>query len=202
MRVPVKGRVKTRLAAGVGDERALALYKEFAAHTLAEVKATGLGYQICFTPKDQQGRIVGWLGQDHVFLPQTGKDLGERMAHALELGFSQGMEKIVLVGTDIPDIRASYLLKAFDILSQKDMVLGPSLDGGYWLIGFRRQGFSPLVFQGVDWGSSSVFSSTIERSCRAGISQGLLKPLQDIDTQEDLASFTGRSVDSEFDSGT
>ncbi len=189
LRAPEKGRVKTRLAREVGENKALALYKAFVQKTLLAVERSGMDHRICFFPADKQALVAGWLGPDHGYMPQLGNDLGQRMGNALAAIFDQGAPKAILVGTDIPDINSHHLLKAMDLLDQKQVVIGPSLDGGYWLIGFQREGFCPNLFLQVDWGTETVFSSTLEKCKAANLSPGLLPALQDIDSLEDLQTF-------------
>ncbi len=189
LRAPEKGRVKTRLAREVGENKALDLYKAFVQTTLLAVERSGMDHRICFFPIDKQALVEDWLGPDHAYMPQRGNDLGQRMCNALSAVFDQGATKAILVGTDIPDINARHLLEAMDLLNQKQVVIGPSLDGGYWLIGFQRGGFCPDLFLQVDWGTQTVFSSTLEKCKTAKLSLGLLPALQDIDTLEDLQTF-------------
>ncbi len=189
LRAPEKGRVKTRLAREIGDEKTLALYKKLVQKTLAAVEKSGMDYRICFFPADKKAMVQDWLGPDHLYMPQQGDDLGQRMGNALSRVFGRGAQKALLVGTDIPDISANKFLLAQNLLRQNDAVIGPSFDGGYWLIGFRRDGFDPGLFRQVEWGTDSVFSSTIEKCKLAGLSTGILPTLRDIDTLEDLQSF-------------
>jgi hypothetical protein len=189
LRAPEKGRVKTRLAREVGEKKALALYKAFVQTTLLAVERSGLDHRICFFPIDKQALVEDWLGPDHAYMPQRGNNLGQRMGNALAAVFNQGVPKAILVGTDIPDINAHHLLEAMGLLDQKQVVIGPSLDGGYWLIGFQQEGFCPDLFYQVDWGTQTVFSTTLEKCKAAKLSLGLLPALQDIDTLEDLQTF-------------
>jgi len=195
LRAPEKGRVKTRLAREIGDEKTLALYKKLVQKTLTAVEKSGMDYQICFFPADKKALVQDWLGADHAYMPQQGKDLGQRMGNALSRAFDQGAQKAVLVGTDIPDISAHQFLLAQNLLGQNDVVIGPSMDGGYWLIGFRRDRFNPGLFRQVDWGTDSVFSTTIEKCKLAGLSTGFLPTLQDIDTLEDIQSYNNFRFD-------
>jgi len=193
LRAPEKGRVKTRLARDIGEEKALALYEKFVQITLSAVEKSGLDHMICFFPADRKAVVEKWLGPDHLYISQVGCDLGQRMKNALSKVFTGGAGKVVLTGTDIPDISSSGLLAAMELLDSNDVVIGPSMDGGYWLIGFRRDGFCPDLFSRVDWGTDSVFSTTIERCKVFELSIGILPVLQDIDTLEDLQSFQGNN---------
>jgi len=193
LRAPVKGRVKTRLAREVGDEQALSLYRAFVQTTLLAVEQSGMDHRICFFPADRKALVEDWLGTDHGYMPQLGDDLGQRMGNALAAVFDQGAQKAILVGTDIPDLRACHLLKAINLLDQHQVVVGPSFDGGYWLIGFQRDRFCPDLFFQIDWGTDTVFSTTLERCTAANLSTGLLPALQDIDSMEDLQAFQKKS---------
>ncbi|MCP3942352.1 MAG: glycosyltransferase [Desulfobacteraceae bacterium] len=189
LRAPEIGRVKTRLARDLGDEKTLVLYKKFVQTTLSAVEKSGMDHRICFFPAHGQSLVEDWLGKDHIYMFQAGDDLGYRMSNALSFVFGQGAQKAILIGTDIPDISADHLLEAQSRLNEKDVVIGPSLDGGYWLIGFQRNRFCLDLFSQIDWGTDSVFSTTIEKCKVAGLSTGILPTLQDIDTLEDLQSF-------------
>ena len=195
LRAPEKGRVKTRLARDIGDEKALALYKKFVQKTLLAVEKSGVDHRICFFPAERQAMVEEWLGQNHTYMHQAGEDLGHRMDNALSRVFSQGVQKAILIGTDIPDISARHLLAALDLLNKNDVVIGPSLDGGYWLIGFQRDGYCSELFRQIDWGTEAVFSATIEKCEVAGLSTGILTVLRDIDTLEDLQ----RSQENDFE---
>jgi len=189
LRAPEKGRIKTRLARKIGEEKALDLYKGFVQKTLSAVETSGRDHCICFFPANRQALVEDWLGPGHTYLPQAGDDLGQRMGNALSRVFDAGACKAVLVGTDVPDIRARHLVAALDLLDQKDVVIGPSLDGGYWLIGFHRDGFSRELFCQMAWGTKGVFSATIDKANTLGMSTGILPTLRDIDTIEDLIEF-------------
>ncbi len=196
LRVPEKGRVKTRLAGDIGEAEALTLYKDFVGVTLGAVKDSGMDYRICFYPEDKISLLSNWLGKDHLYMPQTGEDLGQRMENALSTVFDQGAEKAVLVGTDIPDIMAGHFLRAFELLNTRDVVLEPSLDGGYWLIGFRKEGFYSDLFHQMSWGRDTVFKETSDKCRSAGLSLGILPALQDIDTLADLLEFQKKNIPS------
>ncbi len=194
LRAPEKGRVKTRLARDIGDAKALALYKTLVDFTLTAALAGFRETWICYFPGDKKDLVTDWLGGEYTFLPQSGRDLGRRMANAMAAAFDQGADRVVLVGTDIPQIRAAHIDQAFGALEKKDVVLGPSEDGGYWLVGCRPAGFLPAIFQAKDWGSDSVFSSTVEDCCLAGLTWEKLAVLRDVDTIEDLEVLEGQGI--------
>ena len=121
---------------------------------------------------------------------QEGDSLGERMRRALGDVFEAGYSRAILMGTDVPGVEPEHLRRAFDALSDSDLALGPSLDGGYWLVGMRR--FVPEVFDlppRSAWGGTDVLSATLERVRGLGVSCELTDALLDIDTPEDVTAF-------------
>jgi len=207
VRAPEAGRVKTRLAKGVGPSKALDLYKRFVLKTLAAAGAWAKDLQgesefirreiwICYTPGDKEICVKNWLGREYVFLAQSGFDLGRRMAGAMKEAFCRGAAKVVLVGTDIPDMEAAHLTEAFNALDRTDLVWGPSLDGGYWLVGASSPDGLESVFSQIPWGTEQVLSITYRRCDAAGMSRTSISPLQDVDTLEDLTSTRFYQTDS------
>ncbi len=200
LRAPEKGRVKTRLARDLGEARTLELYRILADFTLnagsewLKKRAGSREIWICYFPMDKKNLVTDWLGKDYTFLAQSGQDLGQRMANAMAAAFDDGADKVVLAGTDIPQIRAAHIDQAFGALEKKDVVLGPSVDGGYWLVGCRNPGFPHSIFQSKDWGGDSVFSSTVEDCCRDGLTWEKLAVLRDVDTIEDLEVLEGQGI--------
>ncbi len=195
LRAPEPGRVKTRLAKDVGDEKALALYKGFVSATLDAADAwcgrhgqapESRAIRIAYYPENRQDMVAAWLGRERQYIAQSGKDLGRRMANAMAGAFDHGAGRVALVGTDIPQIRSGLLAQAFDALNRSDVVIGPSLDGGYWLIGACRETFIPAIFENIDWGTSSVCAATTELCQTHGLATSFLEPLRDVDTLADL----------------
>jgi len=191
LRAPEPGRVKTRLARDVGDEKALALYKSFVRASLSAArdwsrKAREREIWISYYPEDKKEMVADWLGRDYIILPQSGRDLGQRMAGAMAEAFEFGAQKAVILGTDIPQVRPEHIEQAFDHLNLMDVVLGPSFDGGYWLIGSCRDRFSPDVFRKMNWGATTVFADTIDRCREHHLTWAELEVLQDVDTLADL----------------
>jgi rSAM/selenodomain-associated transferase 2/rSAM/selenodomain-associated transferase 1 len=128
-------------------------------------------------------RMRQWLGTHPVYSKQREGDLGERMHTAFIEAFKNGYRRVVLLGTDIPGLTTDHLGKAFDVLKEKDLVLGPSPDGGYWLIGLRR----PIdLFTGIHWGTQGVLEKTVQMAEKQGLKIRLIDSLTDIDTVEDL----------------
>jgi glycosyltransferase A (GT-A) superfamily protein (DUF2064 family) len=111
------------------------------------------------------------------------------------LGFGAGAEQVVLIGSDLPALERADLERAFSALEQRPLVLGPASDGGYWLIGLNRDGFTgagPSLMAGIPWGSDRVLAATLERAQRRQLSPALLRRLSDLDTRADLAPWLRR----------
>jgi rSAM/selenodomain-associated transferase 1 len=183
---PEKGKVKTRLASAIGDKMAAKLYKRFLLEMLFTLNEGTFVFYLCYSPESPLSSIKDWLGDDYLFMPQAGEDLGERMKNAFVEALSLSFKRVVLIGSDIPDLPLEFIEEAFTSLQEKDAVIGPSLDGGYYLIGFRKATFSPRAFEGIRWSTGSVFEKTLEALQREGLTVHTLRPLRDIDTVEDL----------------
>ncbi len=189
IRYPEKGRVKTRLAASMGDERALELYKRFLLNILSTLNKGTFLFYLCFYPAEALQSLRKWLGGEYLYIPQQGEDLGERMKNGFMEAFDSGFKRVALIGSDIPDLPLEFIEEAFASIREKDCVIGPSLDGGYYLIGFKDTKFSPQVFKGILWSTERVFEETMKILEREGLTVHTLRPLRDIDTIDDLRKF-------------
>ena len=137
IKYPEKGKVKQRLSRDLNEEIVQGLYKCFVHDTLSTLHKIKAQLVICFFPADAQEKFQQWLGSTLLFLSQTGIDLGERMKNSFLSAFSKGFRRVILMGSDSPDIPIEFLQKAFSELETHDIILGPSYDGGYYLIGFQ-----------------------------------------------------------------
>ena len=187
---PEKGRVKTRLASVIGDGMAVKLYRRFLLEMLSTLNRGTFLFTLCFYPVDSLNDLKQWLGDHYLYTPQNGENLGERMKNSFMETFAMGFKRVVLIGSDIPHLPLEFIEEAFTSLKEKDAVIGPSLDGGYYLIGFKDKTFSPQVFKGVPWSTERVFEQTTKRLEREGLAVHFLKPLRDIDTIEDLRNLS------------
>jgi rSAM/selenodomain-associated transferase 1 len=177
---PVYGRVKTRLAADLGNEQALSIYRQLLAHTRTQALACAAERLLFYSDTiDEPDEWPVAFFSKHL---QQGSDLGARMAHALGQALAGG-ERAVLIGSDIPGLTAGILTQAFDLLDTHDFVLGPAADGGYYLIGMRQP--AAAVFENITWSTPTVLQATLERIQALGGSCGLLPTLSDIDTAAD-----------------
>ena len=189
MKSPEKGKVKSRLAAVIGDEPAAKLYRDFIMQMLSTLKTGDFPFYIYFYPKNAQKGLKAWLGDQHHYIPQKGKDLGERMRNGFIEAFEMGFKRVVLIGSDIPELPLEFIEEAFASLEEKDAVIGPSYDGGYYLIGFKDKTFSSQVFEGITWGTETVFEDSIKVLKKLRQTVHTLPYRRDIDTVEDLKNF-------------
>ena len=194
---PQRGKVKSRLASAIGEESALDIYRAFVLDIVGTLKKGNHTLTIAFYPEDAEA-VVNWLGKDLVYIPQKGIDLGARMRHAFHNVFSQGYEKAVLVGSDIPDLPPEIIDEAFSALEEKDAVIGPASDGGYFLIGFKKNTFLPDIFHGIAWSTDSVYRETMKVFEKAGHRVHILPEWKDVDTLDDLRSLYLRNRNTSF----
>jgi rSAM/selenodomain-associated transferase 1 len=190
MKNPERGKVKSRLAAAIGEDLAVSVYKNLVKGMLSTLKAGAFPLYVCFYPKDAQKPLTNWLGARYRYIPQKGKDLGERMKNGFMEAFSMGHKRVVLIGSDIPDLSLELIVEAFTSLKKKDAVIGPALDGGYYLIGFKEEAFSPRVFDGMAWGTDRVFDETMQALKKLRRTVHILPYQRDIDTVEDLRNLS------------
>ncbi len=186
-RYPEPGKTKTRLIPSLGPDGAAGLQRLMTEHILTRVRELKRYRPVSIEVHYEGGNkhlIEQWLGGDIPSRPQGNGDLGQRMARAFHEAFHAGMGRVVLVGTDIPHITPRILHKAFESLRSTDVVLGPALDGGYYLIGMRRA--RPQLFVDLPWGTEKVMERTKRIAHDLGLSMVLLDTLEDVDRPEDL----------------
>jgi rSAM/selenodomain-associated transferase 1 len=200
VKFPEKEKVKYRLAVGLTDDIAVELYRNFVLDTLSMLEGLSLSFYVCFYPPADQKKFFTWLGTQYQFLPQEGADLGERMRSCFTRAFTIGFHRVVLIGSDSPDLPGDYLNKAFTGLQKKDVVLGPAIDGGYYLIGFRNTTFTPSVFEEIHWSTPSVLAGTMANIQKANRTMYLLPSWSDVDTIDDLKRLAIRSKNTAFKS--
>jgi len=181
---PKLGFVKTRLAETCGDGFALVLYQFFVHDLIYTLQGRTTDFKLCGYPK--LDIINEKFGKYDNFLQQEG-DLGFKMQSAFEQMFEVGYEKIVLMGSDTPHITNTILNDSFEKLENNDIILGPSEDGGYYLIGFNKHTFYKEVFKNIQWGTSKVLEQTLQTLHTKKVY--FTQELNDIDTIEDLEDF-------------
>ena len=195
---PTAGEVKTRLAAEIGEGATVGLYKCFVEDLISTVGTLDVGLRFCFHPPEAKSLFLQWLGEQHSYIAQTGDDLGERLKNAFVDAFEQGYSKVVAIGSDSPDLPASFLREAFEGLDSHDAVVGPSSDGGYYLIGFSADSFAPGAFDGIAWSTSAVLGQTRMKLKMHGLGVHLLPQWYDVDTRSDLDGLVTRNEDTKF----
>lgn len=181
---PVKGNVKTRLAAKAGDQNALDIYHWLLSNTrktTSQVNARlNLWYSHQIIASDE------WPETLFSKYVQKGTDLGDRMLNAFNTVHRSG-DKTVIIGSDCPSLTAEMIETAFVELDTKDIILGPASDGGYYLLGLKV--VHNLLFENIAWSSDQVLTQTLEIAQSLGLSVSLLPQLSDIDTLEDWEQF-------------
>jgi rSAM/selenodomain-associated transferase 1 len=197
-RLPERGAVKTRLAATIGDERALAVYEALLSDVLGAIGEPSLDTEIEIlwapAPTANGERLRQAFGARSVAM-QTGATLGDRMAMAFsERFFFHRTEKIIAIGVDEPRITRALIDHAFALLDSCEWVVGPAVDGGYYLIGCRAAAFDANLFDAVAWGTSEVLPVTLAKIAAANATVAQLPPRRDIDVADDLDAFRAESA--------
>jgi uncharacterized protein len=182
---PTPGQVKTRLAATLGPRRAAEIYRK-----LAEAVCVGLPPDVdviaMFDPPSRLEEIKTWLAplrrMSH-FIPQTAGDLGARLAHAFMGAFALHLTKVAVIGSDCVELTASTFEETWRALETHDCVIGPTEDGGYYLLALRRP--LPALFCEIPWSTDRVFAETLGRAEIEGLRVHILPKLRDVDTEDD-----------------
>lgn len=192
-RYPVPGQAKTRLIPALGPLKAAALQQDMTERTVATACSLNgqlsLSVDVCYAGGTNK-QMTNWLGRQTSvkvgFNPQSSGDLGRRMDHAFQSSFHRGYKQTIIIGSDCPALSPRLLQEAFAALKQNDLVIGPCMDGGYYLIGLSRP--APL-FESIAWGTGTVLESTLQRARRQKLRYHFLPPLSDIDDPPDLDQF-------------
>jgi rSAM/selenodomain-associated transferase 1 len=182
-RIPMPGRVKTRLASALGPDVAAGIYRALLDYALGEARATELPVTLFLA--EAPSRTDDWHVPAQVRTELQAKgDLGTRMHAAFESRFAAGAEAAVLIGSDLPGVSAEILRQAVAALRRVPLVVGPATDGGYWLVGQQAPGID--LFSGVPWSSSRTLDATRARVLDLEVPHEVLAPLRDLDTMADL----------------
>lgn len=179
-RNPELGKVKTRLAASVGNENALEIYIQLLEHTKKVVLETPYDKQILYSEEINHADM--WDSRFFQKKLQVGLDLGERMQNAFQDGFDNGYDKIVIIGSDLIALESSDITAAVDNLDDNEVVIGPAEDGGYYLLGMKK--IPNNLFKDKEWGTDTVLKNTLLDI--ANLKYHLLQEKNDIDTYEDI----------------
>ncbi|PYQ25543.1 MAG: hypothetical protein DMF81_01985 [Acidobacteria bacterium] len=188
---PRPGAAKTRLVPELGAEAAAELYRALADEEIRRTVPRRGEYSrlFFFAPAEARGAMEAWLPGE-VLLPQTGTDLGARMAEAFEQVFRRGARRAAVIGSDVPWLSRRLVAGAFSALAEHDVVIGPTVDGGYYLLALDRS--RPELFEGIAWSTPSVRAATAERAAALGLRVRMLEELPDIDTLADVRAQWGK----------
>jgi rSAM/selenodomain-associated transferase 1 len=186
-KAPIVGQVKTRLCPPLSPETATELYRCFLLDSVARACAlVAVDVYLAFTPVGSESHFRQLLPFPVRYVSQRGASLGEREAHVFADLLQAGYEQVVIVGSDIPTLPVAHLQQAFALLmdSRHDVVIGPSEDGGYYLLGARR--LHPVLFENIHWSTPTVFAETVAQARRAGLTMAQVPAWYDVDENDDL----------------
>lgn len=187
LKAPVPGFVKTRLAREVGDELACGIYRLLVQQQLAALP-DGWPVEIHFSPASARADFVSWLGPTYDYHPQPEGDLGTRLRMATADAFARGHEQVVLIGGDCPALGRSDFEQTAGLWGDgADVVIGPAIDGGYYLLGLRAAPDPACVFDDIPWSTSDVGRVTMERVAARGLRLARLEEKEDVD---DLGAYS------------
>ncbi len=178
---PVLGKVKTRLAAGIGNEKALEVYTQLLEITRNAALKSDCTRNVFYSDEIEND---AWDEDKFNKFVQEGHSLGDRMKNAFVQVFALGADEAIIIGSDCPELSSEIINEAFEMLDAKDAVIGPAKDGGYYLLGMKK--LHPFLFEGKKWSTDSVFGDTVIDLKENGLSFGLLPQLSDVDTVDDL----------------
>lgn len=194
-KVPVRGNVKTRLAATLREDHVLLLYEAFLRDKLHQLTLVpDVSFAVAFAPADEEARMRSFCGSDVRLIPQRGSDLGERLANVAADVLEDGASGVVLLDADTPHLHPSVLADAAGALARGRVVLGPTRDGGYYAIGLCEA--VRALFVDIAWSTPRVLEQTLVAAARAGLSTHRLPVWYDIDEADDL-----RALEAELSAG-
>mgnify|MGYP001791627198 CR=1 FL=1 len=183
-RFPAPGRTKTRLIPLLGDLGAANLQKQMTEHLVNHLqKIQDLTLQVHFTG-GTRSQMRTWLGNQLTLVAQSEGDLGQRLLTAFQQGFTAGLQRIVIIGSDCPNLNEAHITQALALLHTHEVVFGPATDGGYYLIGLSHM--CPALFDGIAWGSDRDLTQTQVIAGQQNLSTALLPQHSDVDRPEDL----------------
>ncbi|QMU56339.1 MAG: DUF2064 domain-containing protein [Candidatus Mycalebacterium zealandia] len=181
---PTPGKVKTRMAKDIGNERAAEIYASMVERVMENIEGK---HSLCvfYDPPEMKNEIVRWLGGWTAdFVAQRGKTLGEKISNAINDRVSAGNLKVVVIGTDCVEITAETITDSFERLNTADTVIGPCEDGGYYLIGLKTN--RAELFNDIDWSTDRVMAQTLEKAQQLRLNVSVMETLRDIDCADDL----------------
>ena len=183
------GRVKTRLGTAVGHQAAAAIHREFLGELVHRFRETAAGRTLVFWPPEKRSEFQEFLPPNWGLTCQEQGDLGTKLSIFLQSRLVRQQERIVVIGADSPDLPQEFLAEAFRLLDTHEVVLGPSVDGGYYLVGMSS--YAP-IFSDIAWGTASVLPQTVEQLRRQAVNFAVLKNWEDVDDWQSLQSLLRR----------
>jgi uncharacterized protein len=193
VKYPQAGAVKTRLGRQIGMKKASELYRGFVRVLLATCRSTGFDIVISCHPDYPVSDYREWLGSGFDFITQKGSDLGHKMRDAFEQGFALGFDRVILTGSDLPHLPAAAIEEAAQRTVGCDVVIGPALDGGYYLLAMAQDRFFPEMFDDIPWSTADVLNITLKKLAEGRRKSCLLTAMRDIDTLEDLNAVSAQT---------
>jgi rSAM/selenodomain-associated transferase 1 len=186
---PRAGKAKTRLCPPLSKKQAAELYECFLIDKMAALDTIGkrqkdIEFVLAFDPSTALEFFKGFAPSWLRLVPQTGKDLGQRLINLFRRYFEQGFDQVVIADSDSPTLPAEFLQESFQILDQVDLVIGPTQDGGYYLIGLKTE--HPCIFENISWSTDRVLEQTIRLGEEERLAIGFLPRWYDVDTSADL----------------
>jgi hypothetical protein len=186
VKAPINGEVKTRLIEKIGEYHSTELYKRFLLDIVEKIEEIDTPTIIYYTPESELENLTSLLGNSNKYVHQKGKDLGERLLNGFRYTKKLGYKTSFALATDVPDLPTEILNESINSMEEDGAVIGPSPDGGYYLIGLKNKFLDEDLFSGIEWGTDSVFERTIKKLEDKNIRTKILEPWMDIDTYEDL----------------
>ena len=200
VKYPEKGKVKARLLRQIEGDLVVELYRNFVLDMVSMLDRSGIPYIIGYRPERALKGFEKWLGFGHTYLPQRGRGMGRMLKNIFIDTYSRGFRRVIVMASDCPDLPEEILKEAIIALEDHGAVVGPSPDGGYYLIGFAQEFFSPKTFEAVTWGTAKVFKETISKLKDQGQRIHILPEWSDVDTLTDVQDLFERNRDSKFNS--
>jgi rSAM/selenodomain-associated transferase 1 len=182
---PHLGQVKTRMQPELSTEVSLNLHKAMGRDLVDHFSQSQyFDFFIHFWPENARGEMQSWLGTNLNYIPQQGSDLGEKLKNSFSNAFQQNYQKVCIIGSDLPTLSEKNILVAFQKLESSNVVLGPTMDGGYYLVALKK--YYPQIFDNIGWSTESVFKQTLLRTKQQNLSVFQMDIQQDIDIYEDV----------------
>lgn len=195
---PEKGKVKSRLILEGYDGLVADLYRCFIEDIIERVSTGDYSFCLAYDPPEKKNDFIELFGEGFSYMPQKEADLGMRMYEAFRACFSGGFRYAVIIGSDSPDVPREVIGEAFRSLAEHGAVIGPTWDGGYYLIGFTGDSFSERFFANMTWSTDNVFAETMRQFREEGVSVHILPTWRDIDRAGDIYALVKESEHSDF----